>query len=78
MSCTLKNFSNIATLALDIRPLILSVAILIVSIFPLRGGGGGMCYSAMYLWLVGFIYRGSGLAAFSIGRLVLLRFLSGG
>jgi len=56
-SCTRKNFSSISTLILDVMPLILSVAILIVSIFPLRGGVGVMCYSA-------FIY---GLSNLCIG-----------
>ena len=29
-----------------------------------------MCYSALYLWLVVFIYRASVLAAFYFGRLI--------
>ena len=29
-----------------------------------------MCYSALYLWLVGCMYRASGLAAFSFGLLM--------
>ena len=72
MSYTHKTFSNVSTLALVVMPLILIVAILIVSIFPLRGGVGvgGLCYSALYLWLVVFMYRASGLAAFSFGRLI--------
>ena len=67
MSCTRKKISNISTFAVDVMPLIFSVAILIVSIFTLKGGVEGMCYAALYLWLVGFMYRASGLAAFSFG-----------
>ena len=29
-----------------------------------------MCYFALYLWLVSFMYRASGFAAFSFGRLI--------
>ena len=44
MSCTSKKFSNISTLALDVMPLILSLDILIVSIFPLRWGVGNVLF----------------------------------
>jgi hypothetical protein len=68
MSCTRKTFSSISILAFDVMPLILSVAILIVSVFPLRGGVGECV-------ILHCIY---GLSVLCIGRLVLLRFLSGG